>query len=80
MRECNLVVATSVLEEGIELPKCNLVIRYDPVHTYKSHAYSKGRAKQQISFYISLIEQDRVSTFLKVYAQYKCTEQVLLNF
>lgn len=79
MRECNLVVATSVLEEGIELPKCNLIVRYDPVSSYKSHAYSKGRAKHQISFYISLVEKEIIQTFLQMYAQYICTEELLVK-
>ncbi|CAH1401946.1 unnamed protein product [Nezara viridula] len=79
MRECNLVIATSVLEEGIELPKCNLIVRYDPVPNYKSHAYSKGRAKHQYSYYISIIEEDMIDKYLKIYAQYICTEKLLLK-
>ncbi|VVC87643.1 unnamed protein product, partial [Leptidea sinapis] len=29
MHECNLLLATSALEEGIDLPRCNLVLRWD---------------------------------------------------
>ncbi|KAE8573160.1 Putative dicer-1 [Halyomorpha halys] len=79
LRECNLVIATSVLEEGIDLPKCNLIVRYDPVPNYKSHAYSKGRAKHQFSYYISIIEEDMIDKYLKIYAQYICTEKLLLK-
>ncbi|KAK9499033.1 hypothetical protein O3M35_003549 [Rhynocoris fuscipes] len=79
MRECNLVVATSVLEDGIELPRCNLIVRYDPVTDYKSFAYSKGRAKQQISYYISLIESLNLENFITDYGKYLSTEKILLN-
>ncbi|KAF6212369.1 hypothetical protein GE061_012891 [Apolygus lucorum] len=79
MRECNLVVATSVLEEGIELPRCNLVVRFDPVVDYRSHAHSKGRARQQNSYYIVLIESLALENFLHTYAKHICTEEILLG-
>lgn len=77
MRECNLVVATSVLEDGIELPRCNLIVRYDPVIDYKSFAHSKGRARQQISYYISLVESINLDDFIDVYGRYMSTEKVI---
>uniref|UniRef100_T1HEL3 ribonuclease III n=1 Tax=Rhodnius prolixus TaxID=13249 RepID=T1HEL3_RHOPR len=79
MRECNLVVATSVLEDGIELPRCNLIVRYDPVIDYKSFAHSKGRARQQISYYISLVESINLDDFIDVYGRYMSTEKILLD-
>lgn len=37
MHNCNLLIGTSVLEEGIELPRCNLVIRFNTPSTYRSY-------------------------------------------
>lgn len=70
------MVATSVLEEGIELPRCNLVVRFDPVEDYRSHAHSKGRARQQKSYYIILMESACMEGFLQTYAKHVCTEEV----
>ena len=39
---CNLLVATSVLEEGVDVRACNLVIRFDPVKTFCDFVQSKG--------------------------------------
>lgn len=41
MQELNLLVATNFLEEGVDLPKCNLVIRFDLPKSYKSYSHSK---------------------------------------
>lgn len=35
MHECNLLISTPVLEEGFDLPKCNLIVRWDPPSTYR---------------------------------------------
>lgn len=39
---CNLLVSTSVLEEGVDIPTCNLIIKFDPVKTYCDYVQSKG--------------------------------------
>ena len=41
-QELNMLVSTSVLEEGIDVHHCNLVIRYDPCPTYVAYLQSKG--------------------------------------
>ncbi|XP_053670122.1 endoribonuclease Dcr-1 [Anopheles nili] len=55
MHECNLLIGTSVLEEGIELPKCNLVVRWNNPSNYRSYAQCKGRAKAPVAYHILFI-------------------------
>lgn len=55
MHTCNLLIGTSVLEEGIELPKCNLVIRWNLPTTYRSYVQCKGRARAQRAFHIIMV-------------------------
>jgi len=43
---CNLLVATSVLEEGVDIPACNLIIRFDRIKTYCDYVQTKGRISQ----------------------------------
>ncbi|KAL7809098.1 P-loop containing nucleoside triphosphate hydrolase protein [Trichoderma gracile] len=45
----NLLIATSVLEEGIDVPACNLVICFDTPTTPKSFIQRRGRARSKDS-------------------------------
>lgn len=58
MHECNVLIGTSVLEEGIDLPKCNLVVRWDPPSTYRSYVQCKGRARASQAFHMILVGSD----------------------
>lgn len=43
----NVLVSTSVVEEGIDVPSCNLVIKFDFPQTFRSFVQSRGRARQK---------------------------------
>ncbi|KFM83501.1 Endoribonuclease Dicer, partial [Stegodyphus mimosarum] len=43
-KECNILIATCVLEEGMDIRQCNLVIRFDLPKDFRSYVQSKGRA------------------------------------
>ncbi|KEH20231.1 endoribonuclease dicer-like protein [Medicago truncatula] len=52
----NVIVATSILEEGLDVQSCNLVIRFDPSPTVCSFVQSRGRARMQNSDYILMVK------------------------
>ena len=47
------LVCTDVLEEGIDITQCNLVIRFDEIVVFRSWVQSKGRARF-VTFYFTL--------------------------
>lgn len=63
----NVIVTTSVLEEGIDLQMCNFVISYDVPKEFRSYVQSKGRARMRGSNYIIMCpEEDFSSLQLKL--------------
>lgn len=64
--ETNCIACTNVLEEGVDLQMCNLVIMYDLPDTFRSYKQSRGRARDQNSNYVGFIEMDA-----KILAKFK---------
>ena len=56
---CNLLVSTSVLEEGLDVPACDVVIRFDGIKSLISFAQSKGRARKLDNSKFVLILSDK---------------------
>ena len=54
----NLLIATSVLEEGIDIPACNLVIRYQKVTSDIAKVQTQGRARAANSQSFSIISSE----------------------
>lgn len=57
MNQVNLLIATDVVEEGIDVPKCSTVIRFDITKTVRSNVQSRGRARQTNSKFIIMLER-----------------------
>ena len=38
----NCLVGTAVVEEGLDIQTCNLVVRFDDIQTFRSYVQSKG--------------------------------------
>ncbi|KAJ9100096.1 hypothetical protein QFC19_005776 [Naganishia cerealis] len=53
----NVLISTSVGEEGLDFPACALVIRYDVNPTLIGYMQSRGRARQKESKYVVLIDE-----------------------
>lgn len=76
--ETNLLIATSIVEEGVDIPKCNLVVRFDLPTEYRSYVQSKGRARAPVSNYIMLADSERTKAFEEDLSTYKAIEKVML--
>jgi ERCC4-related helicase len=76
LRECNLLVCTPMLEEGVELPRCNLIIRFDPPSSFRAMVQSRGRARVTNAHYITLVEEKDTQHFVNKWAQSLSMEKV----
>ncbi|CEI41950.1 Dicer-like protein 1 [Fusarium venenatum] len=56
----NCLFATSVAEEGIDVPDCDLVIRFDLYNSVIQYIQSKGRARHKSSRYITMLEDGNI--------------------
>lgn len=70
-RECNVLIGTKVLEEGIDLPRCSLVISYNLPLSYISYLRSKSRAKTLEAYYVLMFDEDATTTILSQLKLYK---------
>lgn len=52
----NVLVSTSVAEEGIDVKGCQLVVRFDPATTAQAFHQSRGRARAIGSHMVALVE------------------------
>ncbi|XP_066152978.1 endoribonuclease Dcr-1 isoform X1 [Euwallacea fornicatus] len=77
--ECNILVSTAVLEQGCDLPKCNLVVRFDLPETFHSYIQSKARARASEAHYILFPNEHEVDKFVTHLAEYNEIENTLLR-
>ena len=66
--EKNLIVATAVAEEGLDIQACGNVIRWDVPNNMASWAQSRGRARRKRSSFVLMFERggidnDRIARF-----------------
>jgi len=73
------MVASDVLEEGIDIPKCNLVVKFDLPKNYRSYIQSKGRARHRSSKYYIMVPRVKGGTFHTAYKSYQNTESAVRN-
>lgn len=61
----NLLIATSVLEEGIDVSACNLVVCFDPPSNLRSFIQRRGRARKEASKFIIFLNEEDSDSLLK---------------
>ena len=75
----NCLFATSVAEEGLDIPDCNLVIRFDLYSTLIQYIQSRGRARHTNSRYIHMHEANN-QEHRQLIAEVRSHENVLKSF
>ncbi|UKZ72237.1 uncharacterized protein TrAtP1_013179 [Trichoderma atroviride] len=58
--EFNCLFATSVAEEGIDVPECDVIVRFDLCVSAIQYIQSKGRARQSSFLYVTLVESKNI--------------------
>jgi hypothetical protein len=59
----NILVSTSVLEEGVDIPACDLVICFEPPNNLRSFIQRRGRARMKRSQFVLFYEKTAKSSF-----------------
>ncbi|KAI8964352.1 hypothetical protein F5Y11DRAFT_316025 [Daldinia sp. FL1419] len=77
--DINCVFATSVGEEGIDIPDCNLIIRFDLCKTMIQYIQSRGRARRKDSKFFHMVERTN-STQLRSIFEHEDGEARLRRF
>lgn len=77
--DLNCLIATSIAEEGLDIPDCNLVIRFDLYETLIQYIQSRGRARHEKSRYIHMVEEGNRMQFRAV-DDVRLGEQVMRQF
>jgi endoribonuclease Dicer len=75
----NCLFATSVAEEGLDIPDCNLVVRFDLYTTLIQYIQSRGRARHANSRYYHMYE-DRNQEHLQMIKEVRRNEAILRTF
>uniref|UniRef100_A0A6P7GJE9 Endoribonuclease Dicer-like n=1 Tax=Diabrotica virgifera virgifera TaxID=50390 RepID=A0A6P7GJE9_DIAVI len=79
-KDINVLVSSNVLEEGVDVPKCSLVIKYDCPMDYRSYVQSKGRARHKESLYYVMVEVGTYRSFTQRVNGYKKIEDMLNQY
>lgn len=74
--DINLLIASNVVEEGIDIPRCTLVVKFDRPMDYRSYIQSKGRARAGDSWYIIMVPAEEAK-YKENYKIFKDVEEKL---
>ena len=73
----NLLIATNVAEEGIDIPVCNVVVRYDAQYSVRSLVQSRGRARARNSLFFIVAAPDERTRYERLREQEHDQERVV---
>lgn len=62
----NILISTSVSEEGIDIPDCDLVISFNPPENLRSYVQLRGRARKENATYMIFVTPEKVNSHNKI--------------
>lgn len=75
--QLNVLISTAIIEEGIDVPACNLVIRFNKPANFSSYMQSKGRARaKEGALFILLRDESDINEFSKNSEEYRNYEEI----
>ncbi|KAK6085655.1 RNase3 domain protein [Seiridium cupressi] len=77
--DLNVLITTTIGEEGLDIPDCNMVIRFDLYQTMIQYIQSKGRARMMDSKYFHMVESGNAENVQRVYES-QGKEEALRDF
>ena len=78
MRECNILVSSSLLEVGVDGVRCNLVVAFDPPSSFGQFANYKVKAKAFKAFFLIFCPVGQRTDLFRTLDQF-CSSEALLK-
>ncbi|XP_050325821.1 endoribonuclease dcr-1 isoform X1 [Bactrocera neohumeralis] len=78
--DCNLLVCSNVLEEGIDVQACNYVFAYDPLKTFNSYVQTKGRARSSDALYAIFAQKSDEASVIQKIKGYQEAHKTIQDF
>ncbi|XP_048517572.1 endoribonuclease Dicer isoform X2 [Dendroctonus ponderosae] len=76
-KETTVLCSSNVLEEGVDISTCSLVIKFDAPEEYRSYIQSKGRARHPSSLYYMMVDSADMLKFKEKYMEFQEVEKRL---
>ncbi|CAF1172745.1 unnamed protein product [Adineta ricciae] len=75
--DINILIATAVVEEGLDIPTCDLVIRFNKPNNFSSYMQSKGRARaKQHASYVLFMDKSNAEGHQRDLNEYNNYEEI----
>uniref|UniRef100_A0A183CGK7 Helicase C-terminal domain-containing protein n=1 Tax=Globodera pallida TaxID=36090 RepID=A0A183CGK7_GLOPA len=74
--QLNVLVTTNVLEEGVDIRNCNLVIRFDVPVDFRSFVLSSGRARRENGAFYIITEERNYASLVNELENYSKIEEL----
>ncbi|CAG2169667.1 unnamed protein product [Oppiella nova] len=78
-QKLNLIISTSVLEEGLDVSICNLVVRFDRINTFREYLQSKGRARADSARYYMMTSDEDSGALNRLLIDFRDMEKRIAN-